>query len=459
MNVRPNNAHRYTVSFKNKSSSFIQIIMGSVPYEQLATCEYEMPDGFQTLPVSFEQQKLAFLIMYDGREQNESFDGKIIVYFKDGDVVDILLTVTFSPEDAPIEDDGEDEDSDMEEEEDEIDSEGLKCTICYRPFSAVKSLRKPRILNCGHSFCTKCLKRMCENNSPKCPNGCATAYYAAVNKMAVNWSLVHVVKDKAQTRTEQTRNPKQKCCENDHHEATLYCKTCKLDYCQNCFTNAHSVKFMSNHEEVPISEKPKPLPKCHNHPNKEAEFICLKSGCEFENAICGECLKDTHKKHKHETLNVWLDRKDEAIQEYRKTFQSQSDEICKLLDEFEQCEATFDVTHSGMKTRKNRIQRKNSPQKNQELKKLESWRKANKRTMDSQWGKYSTLDTTLQKYVLDCDKYLRREHDITKADGFIEDCEQLVERKRRLAPAILIRSTDHDGPFGSPPKRKRRVRD
>ena len=44
------------------------------------------------------------------------------------------------------------------------DNEELSCTICFHIFD------EPRILNCGHSFCTKCLEKLVHRNQRQCPD-------------------------------------------------------------------------------------------------------------------------------------------------------------------------------------------------------------------------------------------------------------------------------------------------
>jgi len=44
--------------------------------------------------------------------------------------------------------------------EEEEDLHGSWCSICFLPFSASEADRVPRLLQCGHHFCTECLTNL-----------------------------------------------------------------------------------------------------------------------------------------------------------------------------------------------------------------------------------------------------------------------------------------------------------
>ncbi|XP_062500833.1 uncharacterized protein LOC134178065 isoform X2 [Corticium candelabrum] len=46
---------------------------------------------------------------------------------------------------------------------------GRLCSVCYQPFTDECPERVPRILNCGHTYCTECLCRLERFNSVTCP--------------------------------------------------------------------------------------------------------------------------------------------------------------------------------------------------------------------------------------------------------------------------------------------------
>lgn len=43
----------------------------------------------------------------------------------------------------------------------------LTCKVCMERYNEID--RKPLFLNCGHTFCAKCLKYLYKKDSMKCP--------------------------------------------------------------------------------------------------------------------------------------------------------------------------------------------------------------------------------------------------------------------------------------------------
>jgi len=40
------------------------------------------------------------------------------------------------------------------------EQQGASCTVCYERFSPIVPVRQPRLLSCGHTFCTECMGRL-----------------------------------------------------------------------------------------------------------------------------------------------------------------------------------------------------------------------------------------------------------------------------------------------------------
>jgi hypothetical protein len=50
------------------------------------------------------------------------------------------------------------------EEEEDV---GTSCSICFLAFSESEADRVPRLLKCGHSFCTACLTHLLDASTPR----------------------------------------------------------------------------------------------------------------------------------------------------------------------------------------------------------------------------------------------------------------------------------------------------
>ena len=94
-------------------------------------------------------------------------------------------------------------------------SKGLGCSICIEGYNDKEKC--PRMLSCGHSFCSRCLERLLRGNTidcPKCRNPVAVP--SGVHGLLKNFALLDMVNETA---------PKQHA-ENTGHTGTHECEAC-----------------------------------------------------------------------------------------------------------------------------------------------------------------------------------------------------------------------------------------
>jgi small GTP-binding protein len=72
----------------------------------------------------------------------------------------------------------------------------LICKICLEEYNnSFNSAKTPRILNCGDTFCTQCLKNMRKNNKIECPI-CRKEIFEEIEKITVNKVIIDLINDK-----------------------------------------------------------------------------------------------------------------------------------------------------------------------------------------------------------------------------------------------------------------------
>lgn len=125
------------------------------------------------------------------------------------------------------------------------------------------------------------------------------------------------------------------CDEDDSHVAQLYCTVCLTNLCESCFNNIHKSKTLSQHSQVPISEKPKINPPCQLHRSHVLEFACLEESCRDNPLMCYIC-KDygSHEGHKHVLLENEAERIRKSILNavhHVKTFSGEIAEFARKL--------------------------------------------------------------------------------------------------------------------------------
>ena len=109
-------------------------------------------------------------------------------------------------------------------------SEGLTCSICFERFDDRNLC--PRLLSCGHSFCSGCLERLLNGHTINCPT-CRNAVSVpdGVAGLPKNFALLDIVNAPPQHEGDG-RSHFCEACDCEQHPATSYCLDCKEDMCK-----------------------------------------------------------------------------------------------------------------------------------------------------------------------------------------------------------------------------------
>jgi len=174
-------------------------------------------------------------------------------------------------------------------------SEGLECSICCEGFDDQNLC--PRLLSCGHSFCSGCLEKLLNDKSINCPT-CrnAVSVPAGVTGLPKNFALLDVLLTKPQQKDEGSR-----LCEScdDKHPATSCCLDCKEDMCEDA-ARWHARNKASRDHRVVSLEELKANPNlaavsvfCSEH-NEQFRFFDEECG----DVVCRDCVTLKHNGHK-----------------------------------------------------------------------------------------------------------------------------------------------------------------
>ncbi|XP_038055949.1 tripartite motif-containing protein 45-like [Patiria miniata] len=193
---------------------------------------------------------------------------------------------------------------------DETQKELQECPICYTEY------KDPRMLDCSHSFCLKCLQelKLTQNKDDKnivCP---LCRKETAMTEAGVDM-LPGGSKDVNQQEQTEGQGLKVMCqvCDEEN-EAISRCMDCKHYLCQECQKahNRMAVLMMKDHKIVALTEldveseeitedtELKKVPKCFKHPDQDLCLYC--NSCEV--LICNECTNIDHKESIHSHISI-----------------------------------------------------------------------------------------------------------------------------------------------------------
>ena len=189
-----------------------------------------------------------------------------------------------------------------------------ECSICYEGYDGENNC--PRLLSCGHSFCSCCLERLLHGNTIDCPT-CRNPVRVptGVQGLLKNFALLDIVNETApKQQDENTGHAGSHECEacDEKHPATFCCLDCKENMCKTAAQFHTRNKASRDHQVVTFKEL-KASPQlvslspvlCPEHYD---EFRFFDKDC--GRVICGDCHVLNHRGHKRLTL-------DEAASKYR----------------------------------------------------------------------------------------------------------------------------------------------
>ena len=176
-------------------------------------------------------------------------------------------------------------------------SKGPECSICYEHYN--DQSKCPRLLSCGHSFCSRCLERLLRGitiDCPKCRNPVAVP--SGVHGLSKNFALLDIVNETAPKRNTGTTglHDCEACDEN--HPANFRCLDCKENMCKTA-AQFHTRNKASRDHRVVTLEELEANPQlvsvsftCQKH-NDKFRFFDEKCG----QVVCRECIALEHFGH------------------------------------------------------------------------------------------------------------------------------------------------------------------
>ena len=148
-------------------------------------------------------------------------------------------------------------------------SNGPKCSICLECYNDEDKC--PRMLNCGHSFCSSCLNRLLHGNTIHCPT-CRNpvAVPTGVQGLAKNFALLEIVNEAS--REQVVLCPKHK------EPFRFFDEDCGIVICRDCHALYHS-----GHNCVEVAEAASKY-------RQEMEALVTKASSQAEKIKAAEAL-------------------------------------------------------------------------------------------------------------------------------------------------------------------------
>ncbi|XP_071795923.1 E3 ubiquitin-protein ligase TRIM71-like isoform X2 [Asterias amurensis] len=229
----------------------------------------------------------------------------------------------------------------------------IECPICLTRFI------DPKILDCQHSFCLKCLQELVDKQDPKtdfiiCPV-CSkeTSIPDEGPSALLNCFLLRSLIDDVinPDGSEEDINPPISSCEgcDEGLEAVSRCVDCDANFCKTCLENHAKLKNHRHHkivnaigssnERLRVTDKPGSS-KCRKHTDQELCFYC--DTC--DSPVCPKCAVFDHRASEHDVSAI-----KDSIRSYRQAVE-------EALMKFDECRKEFKKVDDSIKHSQHRFQ-------------------------------------------------------------------------------------------------------
>ena len=126
-----------------------------------------------------------------------------------------------------------------------------ECSICFEHYN--DESKCPRLLSCGHSFCSSCLERLLHGNTIDCPT-CRNpgSVPTGVEGLLKNFALLDIVNDTPKENVgSNTGSHDCEAC-GQKHPANFCCLDCKENMCKTAAQFHTRNKASRNHRLFPV---------------------------------------------------------------------------------------------------------------------------------------------------------------------------------------------------------------
>nr|XP_053652550.1 uncharacterized protein LOC128702348 [Cherax quadricarinatus] len=213
-------------------------------------------------------------------------------------------------------------------------SRDMDCEVCRLDFNATSNI--PRILNCGHSLCTPCLKQILKNNSVSCPT-CRSVHSKlhSAGDVPKNFSLIKLIEDNARGNFTVAGGSKSTGSNSSKNASSNWSST------------PPKTKEISPHKSKCILT-PEVTLSCHC--SKCQVWLCMECGRIDHSS--GECFVTPYK----ETLSEMIQVKKSEAEAAGKNLKESKNEICSYQEKLASCSLALQITGDCIKREQKRVE-------------------------------------------------------------------------------------------------------
>lgn len=123
----------------------------------------------------------------------------------------------------------------------------MECSLCFETYNDEE--RKPRNLDCGHTFCEDCIYHTFTMSRISCPT-CRTITYKVPSALQINYIAAEIAR-----HAREERKKKSFCDVHKVEPIRFYCNSCDVNMCVECIVSHSGHYFVRQDESVEVMKK------------------------------------------------------------------------------------------------------------------------------------------------------------------------------------------------------------
>ena len=207
----------------------------------------------------------------------------------------------------------------MEENHDIFD-----CQVCMEEMIN----KKPRLLPCGHTFCSECLEQIIKGGGITCPTCRSKVDTTKITDIPVNFNLAKMKQIELDLVRVNLNSGLCKICisKGNKMKAEVVCIDCDRNMCEGCSKYHAGLPAFSTHKVTTLDQDPKITCQVHG---QTAKFFCT----ECAKALCVDCTFETeHSTHLNHIKDISA-----GLTESKHKMQTVLTEVQRISQEFPHC--------------------------------------------------------------------------------------------------------------------------